>query len=51
VKGGKISINRACGVGAAFLGLLSIVTIISAFLFAKNPAIVWLCLLFILLAL
>ena len=49
MKGGKISINRACGVGAAFLGLLSIVTIISAFLFAKNPAIVWLGLLFILL--
>ena len=51
MKGGKISINRACGVGAAFLGLLSIVTIISAFLFARNPAIVWLCLLFILLVL
>ena len=51
MKGDKISINRACGVGAAFLGLLSIVTIISAFLFARNPAIVWLCLLFILLVL
>ncbi len=46
---GKFSINRACAVGIAFLGLLSIVTIISAYLFVRNPAIVWLCLLFILL--
>jgi signal transduction histidine kinase len=36
-------------VGIVFLGLLSIVTIISAYLFVRNPAIVWLCLLFILL--
>ena len=46
---GKFSINRACAVGIAFLGLLSIVTIISTYLFVRNPAIVWLCLLFILL--
>ena len=46
---GKFSINRACAVGAAFLGLLSIVTIISAFRVTQNPAIVCLCLLFILL--
>ena len=46
---GKFSINRACAVGIVFLGLLSIVTIISAYLFVRNPAIVWLCLLFILL--
>jgi len=49
VSEGKFSINRACAVGIAFLGLLSIVTIISAYLFVRNPAIVWLCLLFILL--
>ncbi|RKI65968.1 sensor histidine kinase [bacterium 1xD42-67] len=49
MSAGKLSINRACAVGIAFLGLLSIVTIISAYLFVRNPAIVWLCLLFILL--
>ena len=49
MSAGKLSINRACTVGIAFLGLLSIVTIISAYLFVRNPAIVWLCLLFILL--
>ena len=48
MSAGKLSINRACTVGIAFLGLLSIVTIISAYLFVRNPAIVWLCLLFIL---
>ena len=45
---GKFSINRACAVGTAFLGLLSVVTTILAYLLARNPAIVWLCLLFIL---
>ena len=48
MSAGKLSINRACTVGIAFLGLLSIVTIISAYCFVRNPAIVWLCLLFIL---
>ena len=45
----KLSINRVCAVGAAFLGLLSAAAITAAFLFTRNPAIVWLGLLFILL--
>jgi signal transduction histidine kinase len=49
VNGSKLSINRVCAVGAAFLGLLSIMTVTVAFLFTRNPAIVWLGLLFILL--
>ena len=49
MTGDKLSINRACAVGAAFLGLLSIMTVTAAFLFTRNPAIVWLGLLFILL--
>ena len=49
MTGNKLSINRACAVVAAFLGLLSILTVTAAFLFTRNPAIVWLCLLFILL--
>ena len=47
----RLSINRACAVGAALLGLLSAVTVAAAFLFTGNPAIVWLGLLFILLTL
>ncbi len=50
MNGSKLSVNHVCAAGTAFLGVLSIVTIISAFLFAQNTtAIVWLCLLFILL--
>lgn len=49
VTGCKLSINRACAVGAAFLGLLSAATVTAAFFFTRNPAIVWLGLLFILL--
>ena len=49
VNGSKLSINRACAIGATFLGLLSIMTVTVAFLFTRNPAIVWLGLLFILL--
>ena len=49
MTGCKLSINRACAVGAAFLGLLSAATVTAAFLFTRNPAIVWLGLLFILL--
>ena len=49
MNGSKLSINRACAVGAAFLGLLSAAAITAAFLFTRNPAIVWLGLLFILL--
>ena len=45
---GKLSINRACAAGTAFLSLLSIAATISAFLFARNPAILWLSLLLIL---
>ena len=51
MNGSKLSVNRVCAAGTAFLGVLSIVMIISAFLFTENAAIVWLCLLFILLAL
>ena len=47
----RLSINRACAVGAALLGFLSAVTVAAAFLFTGNPAIVWLGLLFILLTL
>ena len=49
MTGDKLSINRACAVGAAILALLSIMTVTAAFLFTRNPAIVWLGLLFILL--
>ena len=49
MNGSKLSVNRVCTAGTAFLGVLSIVMIISAFLFTENAAIVWLCLLFILL--
>ena len=45
----RLSINRSCAAGAAFLGLLSIMTVTVAFLFTRNPAIIWLGLLFILL--
>ncbi len=45
----KLSINRVCAVGAVFLGLLSAAAITAAFLFTRNPAIVWLGPLFILL--
>ncbi len=49
MTGCKLSINRACAVGAAFLGLLSAATVTAAFLFTRNSATVWLGLLFILL--
>ena len=49
MNGSKLSINRACAVGATFLGLLFIMTVTAAFLFTRNPAIVWLGPLFILL--
>ena len=49
MNGGKLSINRVCVAGAAFLGLLSAAAVTAAFLFTQNPAIVWLGLLFILL--
>ena len=49
MTGDKLSINRACAIVAAFLALLSIMTVTAAFLFTRNPAIVWLGPLFILL--
>ena len=49
MNGSKLSINRACAIGATFLGLLSIMTVTAAFVFTRNPAIVWLGLLYILL--
>ncbi len=49
VSNSRLSINCACAVGAAFLGLLSTMTVTAAFLYTRNPAIVWLGVLFILL--
>ncbi|MDE5697780.1 MAG: HAMP domain-containing histidine kinase [Lachnospiraceae bacterium] len=46
---GKLSINCACAVGAAFLGIISVAAIIAVFLLTKNPAAVWLGLLFVVL--
>ncbi len=42
----RLFINRACAVGAAFLGVLSAVAMIAAFFLTRNSAIVWLVLLF-----
>ena len=49
MNGSKLSINWACALGTAFLGLLSIMTVTAAFLLTRNPAIVCLGLLFVLL--
>ena len=49
MNGSRLSVNRTCAVGAAFLGLLSTAAVTAAFLFTRNPAIVWLGLLFTLL--
>ena len=46
MSGDKLSINRACAVGAAFLGVISAAAIVAATLLTKNPAVVWLGLLF-----
>ena len=46
MSAGKLSINRACAVGAAFLGVISAAVIVAAVLLTKNPATVWLGLLF-----
>jgi len=45
VKG--LSVNRACVIGAVFLGSISLVALVAIFLFTGNPALVWLGLLFI----
>ena len=46
MNAGRLSINRACVLGAAFSGIISIAFIIAVFLLTKNPAVVWLGLLF-----
>ncbi len=46
MNGSKLSINCVCAAGAAFSGFISAAAVTAAFLFAGNPAIVWLCLLF-----
>ena len=51
MSGSKFSINCACVVGAAFLGVISFAAIIAAFLLTGNLAVVWLGLLFIVLVL
>lgn len=43
----KLSINRACAVGAAFLSVISAAAIVAVVLLTKNPAVVWLVLLFV----
>ena len=43
----KLSINRACAVGAAFLGVLSAAAIVAAVLLTKNLAVLWLGFLFV----
>lgn len=47
MNGNTLSINRACAVGAAFLGVISLATIGTAFLVTRNPMIIWLVLLFV----
>ncbi len=49
MNAGRLSINRACALCAAFLGIISIAVIIAAFLLTKNLAVVWLGLLFVVL--
>ncbi|MDE7244196.1 MAG: HAMP domain-containing histidine kinase [Oscillospiraceae bacterium] len=49
MNGGKLSINRACAVGAAFLGTISFAAISAAFFLTRNLAIVWLGLIFVIL--
>ncbi|MCI8941233.1 MAG: HAMP domain-containing histidine kinase [Dorea sp.] len=48
---GKFSINHACAVGAAFLGVISVTATSVAVLLTGNPAVVWLVLLFAVLVL
>lgn len=43
----KLSINRACAVGAAFLSVISAIAIVAVVLLTKNLAVVWLVLLFV----
>ena len=43
---GRLSINRVCALGAAFLGLISVMATAMSVLLTGNPAVVWLVLLF-----
>ena len=43
----KLSINRACAVGAAFLSVISAAAIVAVVLLTKNLVVVWLVLLFV----
>ena len=47
MSAGRLSINRVCTLGAAFLGIISIAAIIAAFLITKKLTVVWLELLFV----
>ena len=47
MSAGKLSINRVCAVGAVFLGVISAAAIGATVLLTKNPAVVWLGLLFV----
>ena len=47
MSAGRLSINRVCTLGAAFLGIISIVAIIAAFLITKKLTVVWLELMFV----
>lgn len=37
-----LSVNRACVIGAGVLSTISVVVIIAAYLFTRNPAVIWL---------
>ena len=43
----KLSINRACAVGAVFLSVISAAAIVAVVLLTKNLVVVWLVLLFV----
>ena len=47
MSAGRLSINRVCTLGAAFLGVISAAAIGATVLLTKNPAVVWLGLLFV----
>ena len=51
MNGDKLSINRVCAAGAAVLGVIASAAVASAALLTKNPAVVWLGLLFVALVL
>ncbi len=51
MNGDKLSINRVCAAGAVFLGVIAAAAVALAALLTKNPAVVWLGLLFVALVL